>query len=626
MSEVSRRDFLKSAGLVGVGAAVAGLAGCGSNTTSSNGSSEDASAVPYPVGVHEADVLVIGGGIAGCTAARRAMAKGASVIVVDKGLWGHSGTSGINWGHDTETNEWSDDDGSGTIAFWCMCHDGMPDQTFALALCQAVHKARPDATTEQVGSILERTPDNHPASLNAVAPFNGDHGCFPRYFAQSVKRLGAEIHDRTNILDVLLDEGGNVAGAVGLNLKTGEASVFRAKTVVMAMGSFAWISGWNGMSPYTIAGPENTGDGHRILIQKGLAMRDMEQEPFDNVQWTPIGIRQGMGSTGGAITNHTLLLNKNKERITTRIDTPPEGRYYGNAELMRLCVKTILDGDATENGGFYVDARNFADPTNNRYYRRCGENQMRALGYEMPDYVEVVPEQWETAGRPFNYSTTAETEIPGLFYAASGQGSWFGMAFFGAYGTGFMAGEGAADKAAELSAASAIPWDQVNGILGDAYSLLDAEPENGIRSTIVFRKIQEAYWSGLGPIRNEEGINATLAELDRIESEDIPKMFVPSKSKQMNSDWLRAIEAKSLITCARGVAQAALIRKETRGAHCRTDYPALDNVNWLKNTKVQLVDNAWVSEVVDIDDSIISKEILATIIPDFGIDITVKPN
>jgi len=627
MGNVSRRDFLKAIGAAGVGAAaigaMGGLAGCSGSEQAPSSKQVTIDGKAYEVEVHESDVLVIGGGIAGCTAARRAIAGSSSVTVVDKGPWGHSGTSGINWGHDTETNEWAEDDGSSTLPFWLMCHDGVLDQTFALALCQAVHRARPNATTEQLGCILQRTSDNKVFSQNAALSFNGDHGAFPRYYAQAVLRMGAHVYDRTNVLDILLDDEGNAAGAVGIDIESGKAHVFRAKSTVMAMGSFCWISGWNGMSPYTIGGPENTGDGHAILFRKGVAMRDMEQEPFDNVQWNPIGLRQGMGAVGGAITNHWMLHDKNHERITTLIDQTPEGKYYGNLELMRLCVKTILDGNATENNGFYVPREGYSDETNNRYYRRCAENELLGLGYELPEWIEVVPEQWETAGRPYNYSTTAETEIPNLFYAASGQGAWFGMAFFGAYGTGFMAGEGAALKAKTMDAAPRINWEDVNSTLADAYSLLDARPENGIRSTVVFREIQEAYWKGLGPIRSADSINETLAELDRIEAEDLPRMHVPIKTKCMNSDWLRAIEAKNLITCARGVAGAALAREETRGAHCRTDYPAIDNQNWLKNTKVQLKDGEWKTEVVDIDDSIIDKATLATMLPDFGIDMEV---
>jgi len=624
MAEVSRRDFFKTAAAAGATAAAASVVAPAAAVA------DEAAAAPAEAGkyanadVYEADVLVIGGGISGCVAARRALAKGSSVIVVDKGPWGHSGTSGINWGHDSETNEWSDDDGSGTLVFWLMCHNGIIDQTFALALCQAVHEARPDATAEQLGCILQRTSgDNEVFNKNAVSAFGGNHGTAVRYFALDLKRSGARIFDRTDVLDILTDANGNAAGAVAIDLVTGAPRVFRAKTVVAAMGSFCWISGWNGMGAYTIGSPDNTGDGHAILLRKGIAMRDMEQEPFDNVQWTPMSCRQGMGCVGGAITNHWMLHNKNHERITTIIDQTPAGKYYGNLELMRMCVRTILDGDATENGGFLIPREGYDDESNNRYYRRCRENILAGLGYELPEWIEVVPEQWETAGRPYNYSTTAETDVPGLFYAASGQGAWFGMAFFGAYGSGFMAGDGAAVKAAQMNAAPAINWADVDAALDAAYAKLDSEPADPIRSTEVFRHVQEAYWSGMGPIRNAEGINAAVAELDRIEAEELPRMYVPSKTRRMNSDWQRAIEVPNLITCARAVAAAALAREETRGAHCRTDFPQMDNENWLVATKTQLKDGQMTCEITDLDTSIIDKATLATLLPDWGIDIEV---
>ena len=59
------------------------------------------------------------------------------------------------------------------------------------------------------------------------------------------------------------------------------------------------------------------------------------------------------------------------------------------------------------------------------------------------------------------------------------------------------------------------------------------------------------------------------------------------------------------------------------GRTAGTDFPAIDNENWLKSVKVTLQDGAWSTEVVDLDDSVIDKETLATMLPDFGIDMEV---
>ena len=627
-ASVTRRGFVGgTAAAIGAATIGAGIAPAMADETAAEGG-----APAYPCAVYETDVLVVGAGIAGCTAARRAMDMGATVTIIDKGPFGHSGASGINWGHDTQSAEWCEGDGSEVFEAWVRLNNGVVDQTYGMELCKAMKEARPNATFEQCGNILERlsgksvstgigvgnetdqVENGIPAGKNAPG-FAVDHGSMVRFLAHSALRMGATVFDRTMALDLLVSEDGRIAGVVALKLETGEAAVFRAKAVVLATGSYAYVAGWNGMRAYSLTGPECTGDGHRMLMSAGLAMRDMEQLPFDAVQWNPKGTRQGMGSMGCSIVNHTRVLDKDLERFTQIIEETPG---YGNPEFMRLCVKAILDGRATENNGFFVDTADLDEQ--NRYYRRSRENQKAMLDYDLPQYVEVVPEQWECAGRPF-MAPNGETEIPGLFYAAAGQGAWRGMAFFGAYGSGYIAGRGAAELVPGIDVASPVPWDKVDAAISDAYALLKAEPEDGIRSTDVFREIQQTYWKGIGIMRSEDSINESLAELDRIEAEDLPRMFIASKSMQLNRDWQSALEARSLLMCAKATGYAALQRKETRGAHCRLDYPQMDNDNWLVNTRTQFKDGVWTSEIIPLDDAYLTPEQVKEILPPpLGID------
>lgn len=613
MANVSRRDFVRSAGLFGAGAALAGaigLTGCSQGEQGSEGGAYAAADVEkrYEAQVHEADVVIVGGGVAGATAARRVLEKGLSVSIVDKGPWGHSGTSGMNWGHNAETNEWAEGDGSNTIGTLAYMFEGMVNQPNCVAVCQSVHEGRPIATYEQAGCNFERTKEGHSYAQNAPVDLAVDNGCFNRYFCLELERKGADIHDRTMVIDLLQAADGSAAGVVAIDLVDGSAHVFRGKTVIFATGSYRWVSGFNGMKPHTIASPENTGDGLGILMRKGVAMRDMEAQPIDYVQWTPMGTRQSMGAMGGSTINFKYLFDKDKNKLI-----PDEVEGMTNGQLARAYVRAIMDGRATENDGIYVITN---DPhSDDRYYRRTKENQARFLGYELPEYTEVVAEQWEDAGHPFVYTAEAETEIPGLYYAATAQGGWTGVGFFYAFGTGFLAGESAAAKAKAADKAPAVDWEAVNAALSEAYGLLEAEPADPIRSTVIFRSIQEAYWMGLGPARDEEGILASIAELKRIETEDLPKMQVPSKSKQYNSDWHRALEVKNMLMCAQATAEAALIRKECRGPHVRTDYPAQDNDNFLVSTKVSYADGAWSSSLEALDDSIIPMDTLKGLVP-----------
>lgn len=614
---MSRRKFM---GVVaGTGAALsvpAFLTGCNANeqqapTVVQGVSTPDG--VTRPFGVHEADVLVIGGGIAGLFAAKKAMEEGSTVIVVDKGPFGHSGTSGINWGHDMQTNEYSSDDGSSSLGVDIFLHDGLVDQDYELALAQHLHEAKPVLTNEMMGAFAERDLNGDPIAKNADAPMVLDHGCFPRTWAQYARRQGAKIFDRTMVTEILLTDAGEAAGAVAINTVTGDGLVFRAKAVVMATGSYAWCYGWTGNTACTIAGPENTGDGISMLIGKGVEIRDMEQLPFDCVQIYPTSTAYGMGTLGISIVNHKYALNKNGERYTQLLD---DGTQGSNSLFMRLTIKEIYEGRGLENGCILMDTSEI--DTLNRYYRRA-RTRNRMIGYELAENAELHWEFWETAARPAGLSKNSETPIPGLFYAGTGTSAYGGCGFWGSTGSGYMSGKYAAARAASV-ARPAIVWSQVQDALNKAYTTLESQPANGVRPITIYHKIQQTMHKGLSPLRDEKGIQGVIDELLRIKEQDFPTIAVPSKSRRFNMEWRNAMEIPNMWNCVMGTAQAALIRKETRGTHCRTDYPKMDNANWLVNTIVKLDNGQWVSVTRPIVDTIVPAEQVAAMVPQYGLE------
>ena len=609
----SRRDLLKGAAAASAAAAVAG-----SVAAQPAAAFEEAAPVSYPVAVHEGDVLVIGAGAAGITAARKVMEDGADLMIVDKGPWGHCGSSGINWGHDLETNEWYTGDIETNVMVWTAMNNGLCNQTYDKAVLTALRESRPAAYAEQVGIMLQRGEDGQPIALNADSPVAVDHGYFLTWFARDIASKGARIFDRTMILDLLLDENGEAAGAVGIDLVSGEAVVFRAKAVVMATGSYVWAAGYNGQGAYSIGSPENTGDGYRMLLDAGVKFRDMEQVICDVAQWFPKGCRQGMGNFCGSITTHNYIFDKDFKPITEKVTE----NGWGFPEMLRMLVKAQQDGrcvevEDTDMGAFYVSTE--CGPVN-RYYARVTENYARGLGWDTGDYVLDVFSQWDCAGEPSELSDHAETSVSGVFFTNAGEGAYSGCALMWCLGTGYLAGQGAALKAKEKPSASAIPWEKAQASLAEAYGLLEAEPAEKKRALEVFRDVQKAYWAGLQPARSAEGLKACLAEMDRIEAEELPKMYVASKSRRFNTDWQRALEVKNLIAVTRATAHAALAREESRGHHCRVDFPQMDSANWLKNTNVRCVDGAWSVELTPIDDACCPAEVVASMMSEHGME------
>ena len=73
---------------------------------------------------------------------------------------------------------------------------------------------------------------------------------------------------------------------------------------------------------------------------------------------------------------------------------------------------------------------------------------------------------------------------------------------------------------------------------------------------------------------------ATLADLRR----RYRSIELHDKTNVYNTDLLQALELGSMLDCAEAVAQSALARKESRGAHQRIDFPARDDAQFLKHS------------------------------------------
>ena len=500
--------------------------------------------------------------------------------------------------------------------------DGMVDQEYAYSLMQAFKEMNPLRSAVQMGCVTEHSKEGKPVSGNTygtgMSP-NGsqDAGIFPHIIAQYVKKKGASVFDYTFALDILTSEEGAAAGIAAIDLNTGEAKVFRSKALVMATGSYVSLCGWNGMTPYTHGSQDNTGDGSAMFLRAGLSMRDMEELCYDNGQYAPKGTRQCMTGMGVEITDHYRGFNNNYEMFSQPLIDDP-ANYMNQGAYMRLEMREIWQGRGTEHGGIWA----LTDDIENeeRYYRNAKWNMKRIFDWDLPQYVELIPQCWETAGRPFTLDPqTSQTEIPGLYYAGSASFVWTGSAIVSSMAGGWIAGGAAADLAKSDNQAQ-IRTEQVDSIFAEAFDLLEREPDNAIRARILMRNVQTSFWDGMYFLRDEKSIQGAIDELTRIQEEDLPRMKTTDKSAQFNIEWKNALETRNMTTVGIGAAQAALIRRESRGAHCRTDYPKVDNANYMANTKVALENGTWTAEMVDAGGMFIDHDTLIASIPTVGLE------
>lgn len=581
---------------------------------------------------HECDVLVIGGGIAGMEAALRVVSQGKTAIIVDKGVFGHSGTSGMNWGHTYQSMEFAPDDDAtiaNTVAVMDMVCEGLLNQPYFYHLLKAHKEEKIIQNALKYGSIPLYNEDGTVLSRNEVNPqfpVTHDQGFWPRMMAQWCQQNGnvTEIIDNMHVVDILLSEEGHAAGAAAIDMINGIPHIFRAKATIMATGSYCWITGWNGVGAETMAGKENTGDGIAILLRHGIPMADMEQYCGDASQWTPAGIRQNMGNFNFDASQTPKNMIYDKDMVSWEEMLGNEHPMVNMGGTMRIFYGLRLHGRTTENGGCYLD-KNSA-PSAPRYFRRVEERQKELLEYELPQYVEVVPETWDSAGCPRSLSEYSETVIPGMFFAGAAPGAFGGMTQIAAQSGGWIAANGAV-ALAEKKHAPAVDPKQIETIFDKAYDYIERSPQKPIRANKVMRKIQCTYWDRQnGPLKDEEKIIEIIEELKRIQKEDIPRVCAFDKSYRMNCEWRDCFEAENMLYCALGASYAGLTRRETRGFNMRTDYPDLDNQTGLKNTVVKLEpDGEWSTEFAPKFDQLIPSSIIAQMVPtDIGLNTFAK--
>jgi succinate dehydrogenase/fumarate reductase flavoprotein subunit len=263
---------------------------------------------PYPVRYGEerevvADVLVLGGGIAGCHAAISAAKRGARVVVVDKGpvIRSGSGGAGVDHWHGACTNPCSKItpeefmglmEESGNDYFYCEYGNGIT----CYIMCKESYDALLDV--EAMGIKVRDVDDEFKGApfrdeaTKLMFAYDYEHRHCIRVnggkdikvaLYKELKRLGVTVCDRVMLTSLLTEggrQGGRVVGATGLDVRTGEFYVFKAKASILSTGgpSGVWIfsTELNGFSSI-FGDPNNRGEGTAAAWEAGAELALMEQ-------------------------------------------------------------------------------------------------------------------------------------------------------------------------------------------------------------------------------------------------------------------------------------------------------------------------------------------------------------
>ena len=525
-------------------------------------------------------MLVVGAGGAGMYAAIAAAREGASVLLLDKSLVGRGGatimaqmTVAAAIGHE-ERDHWADhlDDTLAAGRELCdprlarlLCENG-PARIFEMDRWGA-HWARGAG-----GRIRQVQAPGHGRARCCYVDFLNTGPGVAGTLRRQVSATGAVRRlSNVTVTDVVLRDG-RTAGAVGLDVVSGDVVTLAAKAVILAAGGLTKIFRRNSAS--TNMG----GEAYALALRAGADLIDMEFVQFfpiahlaprlvgmDPIMWDPFRYKLG-----------GRLLNGDFEEFMHRYGGQDSGKYTTVRDQASYAIlKEVEAGRGSPHGGVYLDFRHVPDTTLRDAFGPVID-RLATNGIDLTQTpVEVAPTAHYHMGG-IRVNERMETRVPGLYAA--------GEAVGGANGANRLSGNAitealvfgeCAGRAAGCAAAGALPaWD--GAAAADAVERLrlaaGKAPEEGFPANVLQRRLQNLMWEDAGPFRTNDRLRRALEGIQEIR---LTPTTVPANGGY-NLDLQDRLELDAMLTTAEAVTRAAQGRAESRGAHQRLDFPESD--------------------------------------------------
>ncbi len=526
------------------------------------------------------DILILGSGGAGLFAALHAHQAdpSLSITVAVKGLLGKSGcTRMVQGGYNVALAK----EDSVERHFMDTIEGGkwLPDQDLAWKLVTlAIERVRelenelgcffdrnPDGTVHQkafAGQSFDRTV--HKGDLTGIEIMNRlSEQVWARNIARLEEHRAVELIKSTN--------ANSIAGVLFIDMRTGEYVFARAKAVLLATG------GGPTMYKYHTPSGDKSCDGLAMALRAGLPLRDMEMVQFHptgllagtHTRMTGTVLEEGLRGAGGH------LLNGAQERFMPKYD--PLAERATRDFVSRAMFAEMRKGSISPNGGLYISMKHLDREMVKKQFRgmveRCAD-----CGFDLAGgLVEVVPTAHYMMGG-VEFKLDCSTQLKGLFVAGEDAG--------GVHGANRLGGNGVANS----TVFGAVAGDTMAKWVGKEGSFLEYDrstiDEAVSRCEILFNakksahgsleplrdRLHEVMWHKVGIIRDDAGLRAGLSELDSIETE-LNDCGIADPNRAFNLTWHDWLNLKSLAQTSRVIAEAALARTDSRGAHYREDFP-----------------------------------------------------
>ncbi len=538
---------------------------------------------PQPV-----DVLVIGAGLAGMRAALASHHEGASIAVLTKvhPVRSHSNAAqgGINAALTDRGDKWEDH------AFETVKgSDYLGDQDAIEILAEEA--GQDIITLEHMGVIFNRNEEGRlgtrrfggqkRARTFFVSDFTGQAMLHVLY--EQILQAKIPIYEEWFVTSLVKDDLGQCAGLVAFEIRTGTFALFKAKAVIMASGGLGRV-----YEPTTNA-MICTGDGMAVAYRAGAPLMDMEM-----VQYHPTTLKgKGLLITEAARGEGAYLLNSKGERFMEQY--APTMLELASRDVVSRAEQIEINEGRGVNGCVFLDCRHLG--------RQVIESRLGQIYAEAKTFANV-----DLAEEPLPIRPGMHYQMGGIKTDTEGRcwdihGKWEGLPGLLAAGETACVSLHGGNRLGANSLLDTIVFGRRAGSCAALYAKTRPTPTLSDRVIEYDQQLVTTMLARQGPgeqaatlrlemgktmnrhasvFRDQEGLESAQQRIQEIKAR-AQNIVVQDKGQVFNTGLIAALELEFMLDCAETIIAGGLTRKESRGAHFRTDHLERNDDEWLQH-------------------------------------------
>ncbi len=540
--------------------------------------------------IHTYDVVIVGAGLAGLSAARELKKRDYRVLVLTKlhPLRSHSGAAqgGINAAlaekDSIDLHMFDTVKGS----------DYLADQDAVELMCSKAPETI--RWIERMGAAFSRDDNGKIAQRN----FGGQshpRACFAKdrtgltllqTIFEQADREGVEFLDEWYVSDIIYNDG-VASGVVAYDIKTLNIEIFNAKAVMFATGGYGRAFKINSNAH------ANTGDALSILARHGLPLEDMEF-----VQFHPTGLAgSGILMSEAARGEGGKLFNSKGERFMSKY--APEKMELAPRDLVsRSITKEILEGRGVGKNKdcVYLDLTHLGEKVIMERLPELRDLALTFLGLDMikEPILIAATAHYSMGGIPVDINGRVRKDTKSLTKGLYAAGECSCVSVHGANRLGansvleaLLFGRHVGENIAkDLSKPDYLELIEANE--SDAQNAIDEIQNilqnNGDEKVATLREeLQASMTENAGVFRVKESLQKQKEILQQLKQR-YKNIRIEDKSKIYNTDLQEALELGHMLDFSAFIVEGAIAREESRGAHYREDFPTRDDDKFLKHT------------------------------------------